>query len=149
LHLITSTSLYLQKEEDSEYLKKWIDFSHSLNLIPFICYKICSPYAYRNSGTPYTTLTFWRDKMDKSLSLVLYKGSKRILVQMFISITFNSFKNFSFRSLPVNKEYVYGNLGYELMQKLQGLKWHIIKHLKSSSINLVCETNIDALRKML
>ena len=63
------------------------------------------------------------DKMSKSISpSLLYNGGKRILVQMVTFITFNSFKNLSFRSLPINKEYVYGNLGDELMQKLQSLR---------------------------
>lgn len=60
-----------------------------------------------------------KNKMSKRiLPPLLCKDSKRILVQMYISLTFNSFKNLSFRSLPINKEYIYCNLGYELMQKL-------------------------------
>ena len=53
---------------------------------------------------------------------MLYNGGKRNLVQMVTFITFNSFKNLSFRPLPIDKEYVYGNLGDELMQKLQSLR---------------------------
>lgn len=51
-------SSYLQEEERGKYLKEWIDFSHSLNLVPFICHKIRSPYAHGNSGTPHTALTW-------------------------------------------------------------------------------------------
>lgn len=41
---------------------------------------------------------------------------------MATSITFNGFKNLPFRSLPIDEEYVYGDLGEELMQKLQSLR---------------------------
>lgn len=66
---------------------------------------------------------------------------------MFISITFNSFKNLSFRSLPINKEYIYSNLGYDLMQKLQSLKMTYNKHVKSISIKPVYEINVDFLKE--
>jgi hypothetical protein len=54
------------------------------------------------------------DHVSTALSLCA-AGSKRIMAQTPISVTFNSFKNFSFRPFPINKEYIYGNLGYELM----------------------------------
>lgn len=77
------------------------------------------------------------DKMSKRVSSSLFcKGSKRILVQMVISVTFNSFKNLSFRSLPIDKEYIYGNLGYELMQKLQSLRM-TNKTPKTSALSLL------------
>lgn len=46
------------------------------------------------------------------------QGSSRTRAQTLTSVTFDSFKNFSFGPLPINKEYIYGNLGDELVQKL-------------------------------
>lgn len=112
-------SSYLQEEERGKYLKEWIDFSHSLNLVPFICHKIRSPYAHRNSGTPHTTLTWegGRPCEWKPFPWVPWAARELIMAQT-SSVTFDSFENFSFRPFPINKEYIYGNLGYELVQKL-------------------------------
>lgn len=64
---------------------------------------------------------------------------------MVISVTFNSFKNLSFRSLPIDKKYINGNLGYELMQELQSLRM-TNKTLKSIHIKPAYETNTNYLK---
>lgn len=111
----TVHSLYLQKEECAEHLEERIGFPHSLNLVPFIRYKVRPPDAHGDSGTPDTTLTWGERK--RTLFSFTPQGS-RTRAQTLTSVTFDSFKNFSFGPFPINKEYIYGNLGDELVQKL-------------------------------
>lgn len=111
------------------FLTVWISF-HSF-ATKYVLHMLTGMVALRTPPSP-----GWEIKWVKGFHLQLsYKGSKRISVQMIISVTFNSFKNLSFRSLPINKEYIYGNLGYELMQKLQSLR--MTKQLKSSTLSLL------------
>lgn len=65
----TVHSLYLQKEECAEHLEERIGFPHSLNLIPFICYKVRPPDAHGDSGTPDTALTWGERKRVNTLLL--------------------------------------------------------------------------------
>lgn len=98
------------------FLTVWISF-HSL-ATKYVLQMLTGTVALRTPPSPGQG-----EKMSKSISPhLLSKGSKRILVQIFILITFDCFKNFSFRPFPINKEYIYGHLGYEFMQKLQSLR---------------------------
>lgn len=62
------------------------------------------------------------DKMGKRVTSSLFCKESKGFWHEWLLVTFNGFQNLSFRSLPVDKEYINGNLGYELMQKLQHLR---------------------------
>lgn len=99
-------------------MEERIGFPHSLNLIPFICYKVRPPDAHGDSGTPDTALTWGERKRVNTVLLPPARQQQQDSAQTLTSVTFDSFKNFSFGPLPINKEYIYGNLGDELVQKL-------------------------------
>lgn len=107
------------------FLTVWISF-HSF-ATKYVLHMLTGTVALRTPPSPGKG-----DQVSKAFLFLSAAGSKRITAQTPTSVTFHSFKNFSFRPFPINKEYIYGNLGYELMQKLQSLKIIYNKTLKKN-----------------
>lgn len=93
---------------------------HSIHLLQNT-FSICLQEQWHSAHHPHLAKEI---KWGKQFHLPCFASlsSKITVVHILILFTFNSFQNFSFGSLPINKEYIYSYLGHELMQKLYSLR---------------------------